>query len=302
MPIQVTVERANVCHNERDKRIKIPCIPISISNSTDKSENSNHDVPDGFLDITSVTDKSRHDVNKIRKNFFPYRLMGILSSPLFEDCATWDHEGKSFAITDMEKFSSKSNLSSSTLRKESFARKLNRWGFRMNKTKGCGYYSHPLFCRDKPWLCESMRCKKTTNSQNDIRSDSPKKITEKSSKRSFDDYDDCAPNTSEILKKRRIEDKDLVCKFDLSKQSSVVLDFFKYLVDKSSLVLGEDYIYNRLGKYLIQRQVRSREIVRILMNAGKESSVIDREVLKGEKSSANIHNAVIRNAILALVS
>ena len=123
--------------------------------------------------------------------------MGILTSTLFEDCISWDCEGKSFAITDMKKFATRSNISNATFRKESFARKLNRWGFRMNKSEGNAFYSHPLFRRDKPWLCERMSCSGSTN-------------TKMSSKRNIDEIGNEILSKAYHIKKRKIEDN-LAC-------------------------------------------------------------------------------------------
>ena len=59
---------------------------------------------------------------------------------------------------------------------------------------------------------------------------------------------------------------------------------------------------NRLEKYLLQRQLQNREFVRILLNAGHEVSPTDRKILECEKATANLHDTVVKNAILALVS
>ena len=102
---------------------------------------------------------------KVRKNFFPYKLMEILSSPFFSDCVTWTRGGKSFFISDPDKFPEKYAAfykKKNSPRKESFIRKLNRWGFKMELSRGpyCGSYSHPLFRQDEPWLCTNMACNK----------------------------------------------------------------------------------------------------------------------------------------------
>jgi len=108
---------------------------------------------------------SNDEEKKILKNFFPHQLMEILSSPFFSDCAAWTYNESSFFITDPEEFAKKYDTfcqRKTASKKESFARKLNRWGFMMESNKGplCGSYSHPLFNKNKPCLCEQMSCNK----------------------------------------------------------------------------------------------------------------------------------------------
>jgi len=102
------------------------------------------------------------DKRKIRKNFFPYHLIDILSNPLFEDVICWMSDGKSFIIKDSSKFSdivlSKTFYKNSNI--HSFIRKMHRWGFKMvTRGKNKDEYSHPLFLREDPNLCEGMTCK-----------------------------------------------------------------------------------------------------------------------------------------------
>ena len=104
-----------------------------------------------------------------RKNFFPFKLMEMLSSPSFADCVRWTEDGKAFFFQDREKFTQMNvsmNSRKKTGKKNSFTRKLNRWGFRMElkKKSNYGMYSHELFQRDKPWLCTMMVCEKSVNS------------------------------------------------------------------------------------------------------------------------------------------
>ena len=98
---------------------------------------------------------------KMRKNFFPHKLMEMLASPEYKDCIAWRDDGKAFYFVDREKFIKKmssANLRSKSYKNKSFTRKLNRWGFRMLLKKGAnhGMYYHELFQRDKPWLCSTM--------------------------------------------------------------------------------------------------------------------------------------------------
>lgn len=103
-----------------------------------------------------------HKNRKLRKNFFPYHLIDILSNPLFEDIVCWTPDGKSFIIKDSSMFSER--ILSKTFYKNSnihsFIRKMHRWGFKMlTRGKNKDEYSHPLFIRDDPYLCEGMTCK-----------------------------------------------------------------------------------------------------------------------------------------------
>lgn len=103
------------------------------------------------------------------KMTFPNKLMQILSSPFFADCISWTKDGKAFYFLDRDKFTKKL-ISISPYKKEqkknSFTRKLNRWGFKMEWKYGPAYgmYTHELFQRDKPWLCHMIVCEGSGNS------------------------------------------------------------------------------------------------------------------------------------------
>ena len=108
-------------------------------------------------DYTHIT--SNHP--PLRKNFFPYNLLDMLSSDYFADCLRWRDDGEAFLFLDKDKLADKLekiNPRERKYKKRSFLRKLNRWGFKMDKRKGPNYgmYSHSLFKRDMPWLCEKM--------------------------------------------------------------------------------------------------------------------------------------------------
>ena len=112
-------------------------------------------------DYTHIT--SNHP---LRKNFFPYNLLDMLSSDYFADCLRWRDDGEAFLFLDKDKLADKLekiNPRGRKYKKRSFLRKLNRWGFKMDKRKGPNYgmYSHSLFKRDMPWLCEKMTCEKS---------------------------------------------------------------------------------------------------------------------------------------------
>lgn len=135
----------------------------NISLSTSSTELSDERIfkNDGYV---------RPGETKIRKNFFPHKLMQILSSADYEDCISWREDGKAFYFVDREKFIKKissDNPKNKEYKNKSFTRKLNRWGFRMHGKKGPdhGMYSHILFQRDKPWLCTMMVAEKSNDHQ-----------------------------------------------------------------------------------------------------------------------------------------
>lgn len=107
---------------------------------------------------------SIHDQKKIRKSFFPHKLLQMLSSPDLEDSISWADDGKGFVLMDRHKFSKHftkvHTLQVSARFMKSFVRKLNRWGFKMNVKRGpkYGIYSHKYFNKNTPKLCEMMTC------------------------------------------------------------------------------------------------------------------------------------------------
>ena len=94
-----------------------------------------------------------------RKNFFPHQLMFLASSD-HVDCIVWSIDGKAFTFIDRVAFIQKLTALTKTkpIKCRSLTRKLNRWGFKLNTCHepNPGMYSHPLFQRDKPWLCSSI--------------------------------------------------------------------------------------------------------------------------------------------------
>ncbi len=94
-------------------------------------------------------------------------LMDILNvtDPDHTDVICWVPDGESFLIADQERF--ERELLPTYFRGSlfnSFVRKLNRWGFRRLKRTGkASSFAHDCFLRDKPWLCENMRCQSKPN-------------------------------------------------------------------------------------------------------------------------------------------
>mmetsp|Transcript_11723 Transcript_11723/g.17966 ORF Transcript_11723/g.17966 Transcript_11723/m.17966 type:complete len:350 (-) Transcript_11723:35-1084(-) len=94
-------------------------------------------------------------------------LMDILNveDPDQTSIICWVPDGESFLIADQERF--EKELLPTYFRGSlfnSFVRKLNRWGFRRLKRTGkASSFAHDCFIRDKPWLCENMRCQSKPN-------------------------------------------------------------------------------------------------------------------------------------------
>jgi len=115
-----------------------------------------------FIHVTNRMEfESSNEVPKIRKNFFPLRLMNTLNNHRFVNSLHWSDDGRSFIIKDTFSFSQKV-LCKTFYKNEnvsSFIRKLHRWGFRRTIR---GYnkhqFYHPLFMRDTPSLCKGMMC------------------------------------------------------------------------------------------------------------------------------------------------
>ena len=255
MPVQVFVETKDFSGSKNNIARKSSCSSSKTDSLITKVHKTNNDAHQ---------EHKKNHTKKLRKNFFPHKLMDILTSTLFEDCISWDYEGKSFAITDMENFAARSNISNATFRKESFARKLNRWGFRMKKNDGNAFYSHPLFRRDEPWLCERMRCSGSTIKEN----------TEMSSKRNFDEIGNVILSKAYHIKKRKTEDN------------------LAY------------HLYDRLRKYLLRRQFRHENLNQIAYNVGgwdKGRGVGRNTNVEETMPVDNLHNTVVNNATLALL-
>mmetsp|Transcript_27597 Transcript_27597/g.40752 ORF Transcript_27597/g.40752 Transcript_27597/m.40752 type:complete len:257 (+) Transcript_27597:28-798(+) len=110
--------------------------------------------------IQSPTTRDGDD-ETVATKLFPQKLMGILSDSTNHEAISWLPQGKSFVITNREKFSN------SVLQKyfrgtkyASFIRKLNRWNFkRVAKGPEQGAYHHEFFQRDQESLCIQMYCK-----------------------------------------------------------------------------------------------------------------------------------------------
>eukprot|EP00546_Thalassionema_frauenfeldii_P005960 CAMPEP_0178913690 /NCGR_PEP_ID=MMETSP0786-20121207/10986_1 /TAXON_ID=186022 /ORGANISM="Thalassionema frauenfeldii, Strain CCMP 1798" /LENGTH=321 /DNA_ID=CAMNT_0020586467 /DNA_START=174 /DNA_END=1139 /DNA_ORIENTATION=- len=104
-----------------------------------------------------MNDNDEDDVTKI----FPQKLMGMLADPESHDSVAWLPHGRSFVITDRDKFSDV--VLPKYFRKTkyaSFTRKLNRWNFkRVPKGPDAGAYYHEFFQRDKEAMCIQMYCK-----------------------------------------------------------------------------------------------------------------------------------------------
>ncbi|CAJ1937580.1 unnamed protein product [Cylindrotheca closterium] len=94
---------------------------------------------------------------------FPVKLHQMLEavsdSSEMSHYASWDPDGRSFTIADPKEFTDKimSHFFNQTKYK-SFQRQLNFYGFyRTCRGKIRGVYSHPLFQRNQPALCNHMK-------------------------------------------------------------------------------------------------------------------------------------------------
>ena len=120
-----------------------------------------------FFKMNTANNYTYTAPKSLPKNFFPYELMGMLSSEYFADCLSWREDGEAFCFLHIDKFITKlqaNNPRRHKYKKRSFIRKLNRWGFTMDRSMGPNYgmYANALFKRDAPWLCEKMACEKTS--------------------------------------------------------------------------------------------------------------------------------------------
>ena len=236
---------------------------------------------------TASTESSLVPEKRVRKNFFPYKLIEMLSSPFFSDCIGWVCEGKAFLIFDPDKFSEKyaSFYRRKTIsRKESFARKLNRWGFKMELTKGphCSSYSHPFFIRNEPWLCEKMSCnkKRSLSNINEGYDFDPKAHFEK--KRKFSQVMDSEHfDTATILKRKRIENPMLLV-------PSIPTSFATNIQKIDSQFL--------LHKMMVHDTLKAKRMVHLLKM--RESA---RHLCPTYESFGPIRDAIVKNAIMALV-
>lgn len=101
--------------------------------------------------------------NKRASRPFPDVLRDILSDPENESVVSWLPHGRSFAVHDTYKFSTE--VLPKYFRKvvfRSFARKLNRWGFRSVRKSVSGSeatFEHKDFRRDEPELSQVMKCR-----------------------------------------------------------------------------------------------------------------------------------------------
>lgn len=252
---------------------------------------------------------TRNTEKKIRKNFFPHKLMEMLSSPYFADCITWKCDGKAFFISDPDKFAEKNAVYHSQKgkpRKESFARKLNRWGFRMELSKGpnCGTYSHPLFRKDKPWLCEMMGCEKNTTSskakadpQVEESQEAPLKKRKLSCEKELDSVTDEINSNDEASSKEQPSNESKVssgevCDFD--QNSNAQHESNEQSFSSNTLSVGESPLEST--------EYCRPNLLRDLWFRGKRSVDSSVSSPQPQDSLVNIHNAIVKNAVLAMLA
>eukprot|EP00804_Cyclotella_cryptica_P016207 CCRYP_005707-RA/>CCRYP_005707-RA protein AED:0.00 eAED:0.00 QI:238/1/1/1/0/0/2/174/240 len=93
---------------------------------------------------------------------FPGRLMTLLNDENVQKCMHWLPSGLAFEISNPELFvDTVLRIHFNSVQFESFVVRLGKWGFRrlgdkVNKRYLTYTFGSPLFCRDKPHLCNSM--------------------------------------------------------------------------------------------------------------------------------------------------
>jgi hypothetical protein len=106
-------------------------------------------------------------------NTFVHRIYSIISDPAASDSIAWTESGLSFAINDLQHFSSEilpkyfrhKNFSS-------FVRQLNMYGFRKERETGdVQIFSHPNFVKGKPEQLKKIarRCREFNNDSGEKR-------------------------------------------------------------------------------------------------------------------------------------
>jgi len=248
--------------------------------------------------LIEVSDTKRSAEKKVRKNFFPHVLLQILSSSFFSDCAAWTCDGKAFFITNPEGFSNKyaSFFHRKTAsRKESFARKLNRWGFKMELNKGplCGSYSHPLFNRNEPWLCEQMTCNKKRGLNHSDLSSSSHQEGRPSKKRKH----------SLSAKELSGSENDNMCEI-------YGLYGGMYGTAMKAQKTSEDALYPQsdtndkevlISEALLRNELRVQQMMKLFGLKARARNAYPGDVLEQDNSYAQLHNTIVKNAMMALV-
>lgn len=124
--------------------------------------------PEAVQDVTKGTYDALTDEQSFAasKKVFPEQLMDMLSNPNLQEAIRWMPGGESFVV-DNEKIAavvptkSSSEGTSAISRRDSFRRKLNRWGFKRDNMgpklpKHLAAYRHLLFKKDQPQLSKGM--------------------------------------------------------------------------------------------------------------------------------------------------
>ena len=265
--------------------------------STDRQKNGHQPLTADCHTSISLKDEQSHSGSekKVRKNFFPQKLMDMLSSPFFSDCTAWTSDGKAFFIMDSDKFLEKYASfyqGEISIRKKSLTRKLNRWGFKMELVRGpkCGSYSHPLFRKDEPWLLLQITvCKKralsdteSSNSSDDeerplkkVRPMLPK-TTERSS-------------TDVIMKKTRSKDRKQNDHPEL--MNHIENNLFSSL-EKRHLMFRELSMHQRLRMYRMNQLFQfENEVAKAFCG----------DVLGPNGLYSDVHNRIVENALKVLL-
>ena len=240
---------------------------------------------------------------KMLKNFFPHQLMEILSLPFFSDCAVWAYNEKSFFITDPEEFARKYDVfckRKTASRKESFARKLNRWGFKMELNKGplCGAYSHPLFNKNKPWLCEQMTCNKKRRLQH-LHSNGLSPILGKDNtlqkRRKNSSSSTSLTNVKAAITAKMPDpvgsrfDATMMELLQAKRESAFAVPYYR---DESSIVDQE----------LLRKELQVQQMMTLFeLNGRTRKSNFGDCMLESNDSYSRLHSTIVKNAMMALL-
>jgi hypothetical protein len=146
--MQILNEEQRLQH--RHSMIDLAASPVAASAAVSAHNISSRD------DIPTVNRKSR------RKPNFADKLHTAISARDNRMVLAWLPSGNSFCILDQQEFAEKIlPRYFSYCKFESFTRRLKRWGFRKMYTTDAkqSIYSHDVFHRDRPDLCELMNGK-----------------------------------------------------------------------------------------------------------------------------------------------
>lgn len=196
-------------------------------------------------------------------NFFPQKLMAILSDPANLSAIAWLPHGKAFVISNRKKFGN--DVLPKYFRGSkpaSFIRKLNRWGFkRCTKGPDIGAYYHEFFQRDNENMCVQMYCM----------NDRYKFATSQGTTES-----ETTPS-AESNKKHRIENKEK-SKDPRSKIPTVVLPAGTLTHEEKKAIIASRMCL-RFSSRPLNSPILAREL--LLLSLMKRQAIMNEQLLRG---------------------